>query len=751
MNLHSGFSIPPLEGSEKMSATKKFYAHSLPGEAPEKWQGLEEHLKDVASRAESSAAIFNSASWANTAGILHDIGKAHCDFQRYLLQENGLDASEHDDQRTGSRVNHSGAGAVFACEKWNSPRIIGKTLAYLIAGHHAGLPDWHGGRDSLSYRLENEKPVAEAVRGYAAEFLASLPAKLMPPVSFKPEFYHFWVRMLYSCLVDADFLDTESFMDAARNDQRPEFPSLKELKKRFDQRLKEKVSKVAPTFLNQVRADILEACRIAAQQSSGLFSLTVPTGGGKTLSGTAFAIDHAIRHGKSRVIYVIPFTSIIEQTADVLRKFFDSDNVVEHHSNIAPDKEMESPQLTLAAENWDAPVIVTTSVQFFESLYSAKPGRCRKLHNIINSVVILDEAQLLPPELLYPCVEALNRLVLDYGVTVLLSTATQPALPALCQSPREIISEPTKLYIQLKRTNIVFPNNLNKPRDWPSLAAELAQHEQVLCIVNTRSDCYKLWKEMPNGTVHLSALMCGEHRSRVISEIKDRLLRGESCRVVSTQLVEAGVDMDFPIVYRALAGLDSINQAAGRCNREGKSSIPGAVNVFIAPKPAPTGLLRKGEDTTRELACLTDFAPDTPEIFTRYFEKYYASVNDNGENWWKDNLVRNVNPEGNVQFRTAGNEFRLIKDFSLPIIVRYAGNDAMINTLRFAGPGRDIMRSLQRYTVTVSPKIVNRLKDEGRVEELHEGILVQADSMLYSTDTGLDIYSESYAPEDLMI
>lgn len=726
----------------------KKYAHSLAGKPPQDWQCLEKHLRSVAMQAGSYATDFDSSSWACAAGLLHDIGKAHCDFQRYLMKENGIDASEYDGQTTGSRVNHSGPGAIFSHQKWHN--IVGKTLAYLISGHHAGLPDWHGGRDSLAHRLDCEKATAEAVKDYAAPFIEALPAKLSPPSTFKPESYHLWVRMLYSCLVDADFLDTEKFMDEARHAQRPEFPQLADLKNRFDRELGEKCSNAPSTSINRSRAAILTSCRAAAEQPPGFFSLTVPTGGGKTLSGTAFALDHAIRHGKSRIIYVIPYTSIIEQTADVLRKYFGYENVVEHHSNIAPEKEIEAPQLTLAAENWDARVIVTTSVQFFESLYSAKPGRCRKLHNIVNSIVILDEAQLLPPELLYPCVEALNRLVSDYKVTVVLSTATQPALPNLCQPPHEITPEPKKLYMQLKRTEIVFPKNMNEPCDWPTLSAELTQHEQVLCIVNTRKDCYELWQEMPKGTIHLSALMCGAHRSKVISEIKDKLLSGEPCRVVSTQLVEAGVDMDFPVAYRALAGLDSINQAAGRCNREGKSSTRGKVNVFIAPKPAPVGLLRKGGDTTKGLVCLPDFAPDAPATFTHYFEKYYASVNDNGENWWRDNLVRDVNPDGNVQFRTAGNEFRMIKDYSTAVIVRYADNDAQIKKLRFAGPGRDVMRALQRYTVTVPQAIAKRLKDAGRLEELHEGILVQADSLLYDSHVGLDIYRDNYAPDDLI-
>lgn len=718
---------------------------------------LIDHLTGTAEQASTFAAAFDSECWARTAGMLHDLGKAHPDFQAYLCNARSIDVSEYDDQTTGVRPNHSGAGAIFAGEKWKN--IIGKTFTYLVAGHHAGLPDWFGGRDSLTWRLENEKGIADVVRHYAAPLLEALPAQCQPPAfamhcrNQDAVAYHLWVRMLFSCLVDADFLDTEAFMDGDKHALRPTFPSLNELKARFDREMQLVIeeAKKKNSLVNRVRADILAVCRTAAMQAPGIFSLTVPTGGGKTLSGTAFALDHAIQYNKSRIIYVIPYTSIIEQTADVLRKHFGFENVVEHHSNIAPEKEKESPQLILAAENWDAPVIVTTSVQFFESLYAAKSGRCRKLHNIANSVVILDEAQLLPPELLHPCVEALNRLISDYKVTVVLSTATQPALPNLCQTPREIIPQPESLYEQLKRTHILFPGDMNQPRDWSSLAAELAVYEQVLCVVNTRKDCHALWKEMPGGTFHLSALMCGSHRSRIIADVKERLTRGDSCRVISTQLVEAGVDMDFPVVYRALAGLDSINQAAGRCNREGNKMELGEVQVFIAPKPAPPGLLRKGEDTTREMAALSGFTPDTPNAFRRYFEAYYSSINDTGENWWRDNLVKNVNPAGNVQFRTAGKEFRLIKDESVPIIVRYGGNDKMIDRLRFAGPSREVMRALQRYTVNVKPGVAGRLLAEGRVEEIHDGILVQADSTLYCSKIGLDIYREVYDPEDLLI
>lgn len=741
------------EGEEVTCLDTVFYAHSIRGVPRENWQLLEDHQRSTSALAAIFASEFASSEWASLAGLLHDLGKAHPAFQAYLREECGIDVSEHDNDYSGTHPNHSGVGAILSYEKW--PNLIGKTISYLIAGHHAGLPDWFGGRDSLLSRLETEKGIANnVVRCYSKSYLENRAEKLQPPPfamqcsNQNAVAYHLWVRMLFSCLVDADFLDTEAFMDEARHSLRPSFPSLGQLKERFDRKMKDFKSDSA---VNLIRAKILSYCRDAALESPGLFSLTVPTGGGKTLSATAFALDHAThpKHIKNRIIYVIPYTSIIEQTADTLRQYFGPENVIEHHSNIIPENEM--PRHSLAAENWDASIIVTTSVQFFESLYAARPGRCRKLHNIVNSVVILDEAQLLPPELLHPCVEAINRLVSDYQVTIILSTATQPALPNLCHEPREIVPDINSLYLHLKRTNIVFPKDMNCPREWPSLAEELGRHQQVLCIVNTRKDCYNLWKEMPENTIHLSALMCGEHRSQVIAEIKKRLTNGETCRVVSTQLVEAGVDIDFPVVYRALAGLDSINQAAGRCNREGRQTNPGLVSVFIAPKPAPPGLLRKGEDAARELISVNGFVPDTPAAYNAYFRRYYASVNEMGKEWWRDNLVKDVNPNGNVQFRTAGNEFRMIRDLSVPVIVCFGRSDKLIDTLRFAGPNRKILRVLQRFVVNVCPKTASHLCNQGRIEELHEGIFVQADSLLYDSILGLDIYRDYYGSEDLCI
>jgi CRISPR-associated endonuclease/helicase Cas3 len=725
---------------------KYLYAHSKPNEPPENWQFLEDHLKKVAEQAEKCAAKFQSADWGWNVGWLHDLGKAAAEFQAYLLRSNGLDDSEYDEIGHG-RVNHSSAGAYFAKEIFDNP--IGLTLAYTTAGHHAGLPDYYSadtGRAALTFRLEEGKQNLSGIRSLADELQKRLRPLAKPPSFVKKDNFHFWVRMLFSCLVDSDFLDTENFMNPDQGKARTGLSSLEKLKPVFDLHMRKMTEAAPDTPVNTARQEVLAACKNAARHTPGLFCLTVPTGGGKTLSGMAFALDHAVMHGKSRIIYVIPYTSIIEQTATVLADIFGADNVVEHHSNLDPEKETQRSRL--AAENWDAPIIVTTNVQFFESLYSARPGRCRKLHNIVNSVVILDEAQLLPPNLLDPCVDAINQLTQHYGVTMVLSTATQPALPGLVQ-PREIIPDSTALYKCLKRVEFVFPTDLNIPSMWDEIAEKIQQHNQVLCVVNTRRDCYDLYKLMPEGTIHLSALMCGEHRSEKIREIKQQLKNGLPIRVISTQLVEAGVDIDFSVVYRAFAGLDSIAQAGGRCNREGELNEQGKlgeVNVFVPPKSAPRGLLRKGEDTTRQLFSLPDFNPEHPAEFTRYFKLFYSGVNDTGSRF-REWLYKDV---PNIQFRTSGNEFNLIDDRAhQTVFVRFGDSEKWLDELRRIGPKRQQMRKLQRYTVNLSKRDFDRAKFDGLVEEIWPGYWLWIGK--YDHSHGLDLFGAGWAPEDLTV
>ncbi len=707
---------------------------------------LEEHLLAVAVLAAEFASVFNSQDWARLSGLWHDIGKFREKFQKYIKSVSGYDAEAHIEGAPG-RVDHSTAGTIHAVEKLG---IHGRIIAYMIAGHHAGLPDWNGEPASLFQRMEDGKQkgyLQEALQNAPTTGLLDQPCPTSPPP--QDGSIALWIRMLFSCLVDADFLDTEAFMDERRKDLRAGYPALNELLSAFDQHMNDKTANATDSPVNRIRAEVLRQCREKAELPAGLFSLTVPTGGGKTLSSMAFALNHAVHYGKQRVIYVIPYTSILEQTAEIFRKIFGDENVIEHHSNLDPDK--EDSRSRLATENWDAPIIVTTNVQFFESLFAARTSRCRKLHNIVNSVVVLDEAQLLPPEFLDPILHVMQDLSQNYKVSFVLSTATPPAF-----SPRpkflglggvqELMDDPDGLYADLKRVEAELPQDFNTPRTWESIAGELQQYESVLCIVNSRTDCRTLHALMPRGTIHLSALMCGQHRSEVIAAIKQRLKNGISTRVISTQLVEAGVDMDFPVVYRALAGLDAVAQAAGRCNREGILPGIGKVVVFVPPKPAAPGLLRKAQQSGQEIMRLTEGDPLTRERFEAYFRRYYASLNSLDE----ENIVSLLDMHNRAEarraefnFRTAAEKFRLIKEEGqTAIIVRHGESNNLIAALEASRnmqphQRRGILRRLQRYTVNIREQECKKLMDSGDIREIFEGCYVQQTDTLYHSQLGM--------------
>lgn len=668
--------------------------------------------------------------------------------------------------------DHSTAGAIHAIRQFGAH---GRILAYLIAGHHAGLPDWSvsgTGAKALSSRLN-------AAQDY---LLDRIPAHTIPPEIFtqtksttRPrggaEGLHLWLRMLFSCLVDADFLDTEAFMDGDKAATRSGYRDLTSLLADFDLYMANKSTSAISTPVNTIRADILRQCREKAALNPGLFSLTVPTGGGKTLSGMAFALRHAVQYNKKtddkmkhkqRIIYVIPYTSIIEQTAGIFREIF-GDNVVEHHANLDPDK--EDARSRLATENWDAPIIVTTNVQFFESLFAARTSRCRKLHNIVNSVVVLDEAQLLPPEFLQPIADVMNQLATHYGVTFVLSTATQPALGSFqsfgdqpfrgLDHVREIMDDPDVLYQKLKRVEVSVPNDLQTPRDWESIATELLQHPSVLCIVSRRDDARELHRLMTSreegkSTLHLSALMCGEHRSRIIRYIKWRLKKNKPLRVISTQLVEAGVDVDFPVVYRALAGLDSIAQAAGRCNREGKQDNLGRVVVFVPPKPSPPGLLRQAAQISVSL--LSGNASNVLErdLAKQFFEHLYVRA----PSLDKHNIHKLLTQDARdcqIQFRAVAERFHLVDDSTYQtILVHYKKSPKLLNSLASIGPKRDLMRKLQRYSVNLSKHLFAQLEKQGDVREIWPGIYAQVSDTLYDKSLGV-VIDDNIAPDDLIV
>lgn len=497
------------------------------------------------------------------------------------------------------RVDHATAGAKIIAEMFPEEMFNGfplyKLIAYAIAGHHAGLANGREegeGRRSLDERLKLEFDGVQLKlldnKTWHEELSLPKPEEFLPGLSFSGDEqirgfqFAFLIRMIFSCLVDADFIDTDKFYKILEHKPllRGEHPSLCELKTKLDQHMAAKTQAADLTQkVNQLRHEILISAREKAHLPPGLFTLTVPTGGGKTLSSMSFALDHALAHEMRRVIYVIPFTSIIEQNAKVFREAFGDlgeSAVLEHHSNF-DDRHIKNEQtqdkLKLAMENWDMPVVVTTAVQFFESLFADRPSRCRKLHNISGSVIVLDEAQMLPLAFLHPIMAAIDELARNYHCSVVLCTATQPALrkPDFEQGfddVREIAPSPDKLYEAL---SLVTINHLGELSD-DEVLERIQANDQILTIVNNRRHAQSLFQSLKTneveGIFHLTTLMCAAHRTKTLDEIRKRLKNHQACRVISTSLIEAGVDVNFPCVMRAEAGLDSIAQAAGRCNRE---------------------------------------------------------------------------------------------------------------------------------------------------------------------------------------
>lgn len=686
-------------------------------DSSENWHShpLQKHLQKVAQLAKRFAGRYG-ALFAEYAGLLHDLGKFQEAFQKYIRHASGFEkenAHLEDVESTKLRkIPHSTAGAKYAVEHLNP--FFGHLLAYLIAGHHAGLADWYD-NGSLKRRLQQADDELTASFSGLVEsglsedsFLLSNNDLTQDFLAFweKPEQeklfkeLHIWLRFLFSCLVDADFLDTEAFMngyadaDAAQAaGLRPKFPSLDELHRRYEQYMAQLLEKADKnSTLNQERHAILQQCFSAAETDRTLFSLTVPTGGGKTLASLGFALKHALKFGKKRIIYAIPFTSIIEQNADVFRKALGDDVVLEHHSNLEVANNKETAKTRLATENWDAPLIVTTNVQLFESLFAAKTSRCRKIHNIADSVVILDEAQQLPRDFQKPITDMMRVLARDYGVTFVLCTATQPELGKNIDAfgrtileglpdVREIVADKIALSEKLRRVRIKMPPPNGEMQSWQEIANEIAVRPCVLAVVNTRKHAQKLFAALPSDGIklHLSANMCATHRSEVIALVRRYLALYRAGNLhkplwlVSTQLIEAGVDLDFPCVYRAMAGLDSIAQASGRCNREGKLPQLGEVVVFRAEEGAPNGSLKQGQDITEEMlkaGLLND--PLSPSAFAEYFRRFNGKGDVD-----KHDITRLLTAESSnenplaIKFRTAAERFRLIDNQGVALIVPF--------------------------------------------------------------------------------
>ncbi len=531
----------------------------------------------------------------------------------------------------------------------------------------------------------------------------------------------------------------------ARDEQ--DWPELGSLLPKLDAHLAQKLATAEPTPVNRLRADVLQACRSAAGRPPGLFSLTVPTGGGKTLSSLAFALEHARRHGLRRVIYAIPFTSIIEQTAQVFREAVGSDAVLEHHSALGPRPDRETARSRLASENWDAPLIVTTTVQLFESLFANRTSQLRKLHNLAASVLVLDEAQALPPAVLRPVTAILDQLVRHYRCSVVLCTATQPALGKVFRrlaSPAEIAPDPPVLFRTLDRVDIALPRS-DERRTWGEIAGEIGRCRQALAIVNTRRDCRTLHALLPPGTIHLSTWQCAAHRAALLKWIKRRLAKGGELRVVSTSLVEAGVDIDFPVVFRAMTGLDSLAQAAGRCNRNGRLD-KGRFVVFRPDGARTWGHIGQAIEAAEKALSAHSEAPFEPAAFERFFDELYWAKGDEALDEYRMAELLGIGVEKrregdplDFRYRTAAEKFRMIDQDQETLIIPYnrAAREA-ISALKRDGPDRHLLRRLQPFTVPVVRTAMAKLRESLAVEDL-DGASVLKKEELYRRDVGLDL------------
>ena len=713
---------------------------------------LADHLRSVGTLAAGFAAGFGGQGWARLAGAWHDLGKYRPAFQRILAVADSENA--HVEGPT-QRVTHSHAGALHAMSRVPGQR--GRILAALIAGHHSGLPDFEtadGAAASLAARMGSEAAhleSAEALSQTIPDDILGLPTDELTPCPGGSDGFALWQRMLFACLVDADFLDTERYCDRQRHAARGGTPTLGAMLRAYNLHMDLLAERAAasepPLLVNQWRADALRQCREKGRRkdlSPGFFRLTVPTGGGKTLASLGFALEHAIAHSRRRIIYAIPYTSIIEQTAQVFREVFaplGADAVVEHHSNLDVDPSKENHRTRLAAENWATPLVVTTNVQLFESMHAARTSRCRKLHNLVGAVIVLDEAQMLPRDFLAPVLQALRLLVAHYDATVVLCTATQPALgsrrepvtnrPTLqgIDQATNLIDDADAMFAALRRVDVQFPADLSRPTPWATLAGEILEHPCGLVIVNTRRHARDLHRLLADPDAeHLSALMCASHRSARIDGIRHRLGERRSgrdirpLRVVSTTLVEAGVDLDFPVVFRALAGLDAIAQAAGRCNREGRSPTPGLVRVFVPPGNLIPGQPKQGAQTTQELLAsgkIKDVL--APETFRRYFDHFYGK---DADGTFDREQILSLQQPARGAFRTAAKRFMLIDDDSESVIVPYVPEGATsspvhawLRVLASDGNATWARRKLQRFTVSVPRRAIETMIAQADVIE----------------------------------
>lgn len=693
-------------------------------------QSNEEHTAGVAARAAEFADEFGMASWGKALGLLHDKGKESKAFQQHIKKESGYDPYAI----VNGNYHHAYVGGVIAHHLWG--KGADNFIVNPIVSHHTGLHDSDELTPLLQQSLPNEISL-DIVK----------PALLPPPFEPTPKDLHHIVRVLFSCLVDADYLDTEAFMDKESAALRANSTPLSQLLPRLLHHLQQLRESAQASTVNEMRRKVQERCEIMTDSPIGFYSLTVPTGGGKTLSSLLWAMRHAIRNGQRRIIIAIPYTSIIVQTAAILRHIFGPENVLEHHSNTdadAPSNESLQQKFYLATENWDYPLIVTTNVQLFESMFSNRPSKCRRLHNIVNSVIILDEVQTLPTDYLQPIVDSLNTYNQLFKTSVLFTTASQPVLSGLIEgcSPKaafkglghitEIIPTDYRLHDKLRRVQLQIDN---EGKTYDEMATQLLRHKRVLCIVNTRRDAKELFNRLPQEgvTLHLSKNMCAAHINKVIEQMKEALTSStEIVRVVSTQLIEAGVDIDFPVVYRQEAGLDSVLQAAGRCNREGKRTLSTTYVFSLSKEHAlPPGEMQAANNARLSLKESLDwFAPET---MTQYFKQLYCRKNT----FDAKNIKSFLYPITDMLFATAAKEFNLIENQGKPVIVCYNDSMKWVDELLQKGPSYSLMKRLAKYTVNIYQHDFEALQRLGVIEEKLTGIFVVPYKEQYNDSLGL--------------
>ena len=691
-------------------------------------QTAAEHLNGTAERCALFAAPFGAEELGRLAGLSHDLGKYSMEFQRRL--------------DNGPKVDHATAGA-FACWRMGQP-----LAAFAAAGHHGGLPDGGTQGDSpdagtfLGRMKRAERGGLPDCSPWTEEI--ALPSPAPPPCGTEPLSQIFFTRMLFSCLTDADFLDTEAFMDGS---PRPEHPApLDDLW----ERLQRHISGWFPPQgeLNSRRCAVLEQCiRMGKTQPPGLFTLTVPTGGGKTVASLAFALAQARARarGLRRIIYVIPYTSIIEQTAQEFRTILGAENVLEHHSNAAYEIDAEATPKTVrlaqAAENWDMPVVVTTAVQFFESLYANRPSQCRKLHNLAGSVILFDEAQLLPLPCLRPCVHAIAQLVQHYGASAVLCTATQPAL-----GPHFAEFLPGRPAVELCPPELCPPESFRRVcfrqagrLDWDTLSGQLQQHEQVLCVVNSRKSAQEIFTRLSGeGNFHLSTLMYPAHRRAKLEEIRRRLREGLPCRVISTSLIEAGVDVDFPAVFREEAGLDSILQAAGRCNREGKRPVSESIVTLFRGEAAPPPLFQTAIGAGRMvLEQYDDIA--SREAIQAYFHTLLELKGAEAQDIY--GILPKIRTEL-FPFQSVAERFHMIDSPTRTVYIPLGAGAELVGRLRAGERSRALFRQLGQYGVSIYENHFAALDQAGDLERLEDGSAILATLSLYSEETGLSLEAD---------